>query len=186
MLVDAEALKLIWTALTFILPRPVTIDQNESGVCLRKGKVMKLKGSRVLAPGWCWVWPPIEKVQKIEVTWQYKDLRIQTIWGCSISGALGYTIKNAERALLQTYDFDDTIGKKALVAIAQHTVEHKDEQLDLGEISAAVFKALKGDAMTLWGIDLREVGITDITNARAIRHLGLESLNVVAEVSNDS
>ena len=157
-----------------IFPRLVIIAPDEAGVRCTPGIV---KGVHItsLIPGWWIFWPIIQSIEIIKIKTQVKDLRPQSVWTqdrteMTVSGAIRYRVRSAQKALLEVYDYDQNIQAVALGIIQQYIREHELEDLNTqqleGEVLEGVRKASEG-----WGLRVERVYITDIGRTQNVRIL---------------
>ena len=162
-----------------IFPRLVIIAPDETGVRYTPGFI---KGVRIMSliPGWWLYWPLIQNIETIQCKTQVKDLRPQSVWTAdriemTVSGAIRYRVRSAQKALLEVYDYDQNIQAVALGIIQQYIREHKLENLNTqqleGEVLEGVRKASEG-----WGLRVERVYITDIGRTQNFRLLLNESI----------
>ena len=157
-----------------IFPRLVIVAPDETGVRYTP----KLAGGvyiMSLTPGWYLFWPLIQNIETIRCKTQVKDLRPQSVWTAdrqdmTVSGAIRYRVRSAQKALLEVYDYDQNVQAVALGIIQQYIREHKLENLNTqqleGEVLEGVRKASEG-----WGLRVERVYITDIGRTQNIRLL---------------
>ncbi len=157
-----------------IFPHLVLIAPDELGVRYSPGLV---SGVRItsLVPGWWLFWPLIQNIEAIRCKTQIVDLRSQSVWtldkqDMTISGAIRYRVRSAQKALCEVYDYDQNIQAVALGIIQQYIREHELEDLNTqqleGEVLEGVRKASEG-----WGLRVERVYITDIGRTQNIRIL---------------
>lgn len=157
-----------------IFPRLVLVAPDELGVrCTPK----LAGGVRItsLIPGWWFYWPLIQQMETIQCKTQVKDLRPQSVWTLdrqemTVSGAIRYRVRSAQKALLEVYDYDQNIQAVALGIIQRYIREHRLEDLDTQQIEEAVLKGVRR-ASEGWGLYVERVYITDIGRTRNIRLL---------------
>ena len=162
-----------------IFPRLVLIAPDESGVRCTP----KLVGGvyiTPLIPGWWLYWPLIQNIETIRCKTQVKDLRPQSVWTAdciemTVSGAIRYRVRSAQKALLEVYDYDQNIQAVALGIIQQYIREHELENLQTQQIEAEVLRGVR-EASAGWGLYIEKVYITDIGRTQNIRILLNESI----------
>lgn len=157
-----------------IFPRIVIVAPDEVGVRYTPGIV---RGVRVmsLVPGWWLFWPLIQNIETIRCKTQIKDLRPQSVWTqdrieMTVSGAVRYRVRSAQKALLEVYDYDQNIQAVALGIIQQYIRKHELETLDVCQIEEEVLKGTR-KASEGWGLFVEKVYITDIGRTQNIRLL---------------
>ena len=162
-----------------IFPRLVIIAPDESGVRYTPGIV---KGIRVmsLTSGWWVYWPLIQNIETIRCKTQVKDLRPQSVWTAdriemTVSGAIRYRVRSAQKALLEVFDYDQNVQTVALGIIQQYVRGHELENLDIQQLEDEMLKGVR-KASEGWGLYIEKVYITDIGRTQNIRILLNESI----------
>lgn len=162
-----------------IFPRLVLIAPDELGVRYTP----RLTGGMVITsldPG-IWVyWPLIQNIETIRCKTQIVDLRSQSVWTAdrqdmTISGAIRYRVRSAQKALCEVYDYDQNVQAAALGIIQQYVREHELENLDTQQIEAEVLKGVR-EASAGWGLYIEKVYITDIGRTSNVRLLTNEPI----------
>ena len=162
-----------------IFPRLVLIAPDEIGVRYTPGIIRDVHVIS-LAPGWWIYWPLIQDIETIRCKTQVKDLRPQSVWTqdrieMTVSGAIRYRVRSAQKALLEVYDYDQNVQAVALGIIQQYVRKHRSEDLDTQQIEEEVCKGVR-DASKGWGLFIEQVYITDIGRTQNIRILLNESI----------
>jgi regulator of protease activity HflC (stomatin/prohibitin superfamily) len=162
-----------------IFPRLVIVAPDEIGVRYTPGIV---KGIHVISliPGWWLYWPLIQNIVTVPCKTQVKDLRPQSVWTSdrvemTVSGAIRYRVRSAQKALLEVYDYDQNIQAVALGIIQQYIREHELQNLNTQRIEQEVLKGVR-EASAGWGLYIEKVYITDIGRTWNIRLLMNESI----------
>ena len=157
-----------------IFPRLVLIAPDEIGVRCTPGFT---KGVYItpLIPGWWLYWPLIQNIETIQCKTQIVDLRPQSVWTqdrqeMTVSGAIRYRVRSAQKALLEVLDYDQNIQAVALGIIQQYIREHELQNLNTQCIEQEVLKGVR-EASTGWGLYIEKVYITDIGRTQNIRLL---------------
>jgi len=157
-----------------VFPRIVIIAPDEAGVRCTPGFA---KGVRVISliPGWWVYWPLIQNIEIIKVKTQVKDLRPQSVWTAdrtemTVSGAIRYRVRSAQKALLEVYDYDQNIQAVALGIIQQYIREHELGNLDTHQLEEEVLRGVR-KASEGWGLYVEKVYITDIGRTQNFRLL---------------
>jgi len=152
----------------------VIIAPDEMGVRYTPGFV---KGVRVISlmPGYWIYWPLVQNIETIRCKTQVKDLRPQSVWTqdrveMTVSGAIRYRVRSAQKALLEVYDYDQNIQAVALGIIQQYIREHELADLDTCQLEGEVLKGVR-KASEGWGLYVEKVYITDIGRTQNIRIL---------------
>jgi len=181
-----EFLRQLWEFLTYALPRPVWVEPNEGGVLLRFGKF-----KYIVETGWTWVWPPIEKVRKLDITEQVIDLRAQSLTTkddatLAVSGAVSYRVENPKKALLDVQDVDVSLPTLSLGILAHYVTTHTlEECMNCEEIVDHVRKGIRDEAVARWGLRILKVWITDIAEHKVIRVIGGGDMQYVPQVEEE-
>lgn len=157
-----------------IFPRLVLIAPDELGVRYTP-RLMGDVNITPLDPGWWIYWPLIQNIETIRCKTQIVDLRSQSVWTAdrqdmTISGAIRYRVRSAQKALCEVYDYDQNVQAAALGIIQQYVRGHELENLDTQQIEAEVLKGVR-EASTGWGLYIEKVYITDIGRTQNIRLL---------------
>ena len=162
-----------------IFPRLVLIAPDETGVRCTPGIV---KGVHItpLIPGWWIYWPLIQNIETIRCKTQIKDLRPQSVWTSdriemTVSGAIRYRVRSAQKALLEVFDYDQNVQTVALGIIQQYVRGHELENLDTQQLEDEMLKGVR-KASEGWGLYIEKVYITDIGRTQNIRILLNESI----------
>lgn len=157
-----------------IFPRIKIIAPDELGVRYTPKRRNGIKVSE-LKPGW-YIWLPlIQNIETIRCKTQIVDLRSQSVWtsdrqDMTISGAIRYRVKSAQKALCEVYDYDQNVQAAALGIIQQYVREHELGDLNTQQIEAEVLKGVR-EASAGWGLFIEKVYITDIGRTQNIRLL---------------
>ncbi|MCK5608867.1 hypothetical protein KAR91_43745 [Candidatus Pacearchaeota archaeon] len=162
-----------------IFPRLVLIAPDETGVRYTPGFIQGVH-IKSLMPGWWLYWPLIQNIETIRCKTQIVDLRPQSVWTqdrieMTVSGAIRYRVRSAQKALLEVYDYDQNIQAVALGIIQQYIREHELENLNTQQIEQEVLKGVR-KASEGWGLYIEKVYITDIGRTQNIRILLNESI----------
>lgn len=162
-----------------VFPRLVLIAPDELGVRCTPGWSSGVKVTP-LSSGWWIFWPLIQQMETIRCKTQVKDLRPQSVWtqdrqDMTVSGAIRYRVRSAQKALLEVYDYDQNIQAVALGIIQQYIREHRLEDLDTQQIEEAVLRGVR-KASEGWGLYVERVYITDIGRTENTRLLLNEPL----------
>ena len=159
--------------LTDLLPRIVLIAPDEAGIRIRPSRAGIYV--RELTPGWWLEWPILIKIETIRIKTQVKDLRPQSVWtsdkhNLTISGAVRYRVRSANKALLEVWDYDQNVQAVALGIIQQYVREHELKDLDTKQIEEETLKGVR-KASEGWGLYIERVYITDIGTTYNVRFL---------------
>ena len=167
-----------------IFPRLVIVAPDETGVRYTPGIVRGIHVTSLI-PGWWLYWPLIQDIETIRCKTQVKDLRPQSVWTSdrvemTVSGAIRYRVRSAQKALLEVYDYDQNIQAVALGIIQQYIREHELQDLNMERIEQEVLKGVR-KASAGWGLYIEEVYITDIGRTWNIRLLTNEPISKETE-----
>lgn len=159
----------LFQLLTCWFPRLHYILPDQAGVRITLGKHVK-----AIPSGAWWLWPVVQSIDWCTVTSQVIDLPPQCLWTfdgkqITVSVTIRYNISDARMALLKVQDYDKAIQNltRGVVAeyISKHTLEdckHLDTFTE--EAKGAVQKECRG-----WGINIQRLFVDQITNAKAVR-----------------
>lgn len=152
------------------LPALEVIPKTHAGVKFVRGwKTKELK------PGMHWYWPITSKIITAPVVRQSLQLKGQTLTCADqkclyISVVLVYEIHDIYEALVETWDFDETIEDIAQKSTASRVSEYdRDFLLTHGEDFLADLKDWVEDRLTAYGVTLLSVGIVDLAPTRVYR-----------------
>jgi len=157
-----------------IVPRILIIAPDELGMRYTPERRNGIKISE-LKPGW-YIWLPlIQNIETIRCKTQIVDLRSQSVWtsdrqDMTISGAIRYRVRSAQKALCEVYNYDQNVQAVALGIIQQYVREHELENLNTQQIEAEVLKGVR-EASAGWGLFIEKVYITDIGRTQNVRLL---------------
>ena len=98
----------------------------------------------------------------------------------TISGAIRYRVRSAQKALLEVLDYDQNIQAVALGIIQRYIRVHELQDLDTERIEQEVLKGVR-KASAGWGLYIEEVYITDIGRTWNIRLLTNEPISKETE-----
>jgi regulator of protease activity HflC (stomatin/prohibitin superfamily) len=165
-----EWLQNLFEKLTSVFPRLRLVDVDEAAVRITLGTKVKSLG-----PGGYVHWPVIQSFTTIKIKTQVKDLRPQSVWTkdrreLAISGAVRYSVRDARKAVLECYDYDDNVVTLALGIIQRYTAQASLDELDVSELEAEMLRGLR-EACAGWGLKIEAVYITDVGRTRNLRLL---------------
>jgi len=153
------------------IPRPILLTPYEAGLRFTFGKFIKK-----ITNGWFFWIPLFQKIVYMEIQTQVVDLRSQSVrtkdgQSVIVSGAIQYSIKNVEKAILNVQDVDKSLETLALGVILEF-VKNKTLE-DCHNIEALKKEILRGikDAAQGWGLKIEKIYITDLDKTRNIRLL---------------
>lgn len=154
-----------------IFPRIFIIAPFEAGVRITLGKRLRAKKS-----GWYIIWPLIQRFVWMEIQTQVMDLRVQSIrtkdnHDIAVSGAIQYSIRDIEKAIVNVQDIDRAIEAVALGTILdfinQKTLK---ECQNIEAIKTEIVRGLR-DVVKNWGIKIERIFLTDLGKSRNLRLL---------------
>lgn len=166
-----EWLKEIFDRLLSVFPSIFIIAPYEAGVRITFGKYCKPK-----AAGWYMIWPLIQRFVWMEIQTQVADLRVQSIrtkdsQDIIISGAIQYSIKDIEKAIVNVQDVDKAVETVSLGIILDY-IKNKtlEECQNLELLKSEILRGLRESARG-WGLKIEKVFITDLGKGRNLRLL---------------
>ncbi len=152
------------------LPHLEVIPKTHAGVKFVRGWKVK-----VLEPGMHWYWPITSDIITAPVVRQSLQLDGQTLTCADgkciyISMVMVYSIHDIEEALVETWEFDDTIEDIAQKCTASRVAEYDRDYL-LSHIDAFSDDLLDWieDRLTAYGVTLSGVGIVDLAPVKVYR-----------------
>jgi len=112
-----EWLKQIFDRLLSVFPRIFILTPYEAGVRFTFGKFVKAKKA-----GWYIIWPLFQRFIWLEIQSQVIDLRVQSVrtkdsQDAIVSGAIQYSIRDVEKAIINIQDIDKAIETVSLGVI---------------------------------------------------------------------
>lgn len=157
-----------------IFPRLVIVAPDETGVRYTP-KIVRGIYVINLTPGYWIYWPLIQNIETIKCKTQVKDLRPQSVWTAdriemTVSGAIRYRVRSAQKALLEVYDYDQNIQTVALGIIQQYIRKRDVDNIDTQQIEEDVLRGVR-KASEGWGLYVERVYITDIGRTKNVRLL---------------
>ena len=162
--------------LTCFLPRPLLVAPDEGGyrISPRLNGTNKVKE---LKPGW-YLWIPLfQRTETMMVKIQPKDLRSQSLWtkdgtNIMISGVIKYKVSDPVKALLEVYDYDNSVQIIALGAIHEFVSSHTLDELKAGivDLLEKILTELRKESQG-WGLKIVSVKLTDTGDVFNLRVL---------------
>jgi len=144
------------------------IDQYEEGVVLRCGKF-----NRVVKPGWRWIVPfGFEEVLVDNVVPTTTALGVQSLHTkddkhINIECVLLWKITDIKKVLLEVEDADDVLVDISTGCIAEMVTSHDWDYIRSPDFVKELKKLIQ--KKTDWGINIKNVYISDCSKSRAIR-----------------
>jgi regulator of protease activity HflC (stomatin/prohibitin superfamily) len=164
----------LWEFLVSLIPHLDLMQANYSGVKFKRGgKVVEIK------PGLFWYWPIVTNVQSLPTARQTMTLASQTLqtkddYTVTASAVVVYEVNDVRKALVDTWDVEDTISDVALravtVAIASRDYEAVRAAM-VGEIPTEVKNRCKKD-LRQFGILVKDAFLSDCASTTAYRLMG--------------
>lgn len=180
--------------LTCFVPRPWLVDPDEAGVRMTAKWPWSGMWVRTLEPGLYWYVPLFQHIQTLKVKIQTEDMRAQSITTADgrpviVSGAIQYRVVDAQKALLEVFDYDKNLLNTALGVIAKFVNGRTLEQCwDIGSLEIEILKGTR-EAASGWGLKIVRVFISDLVAAKTYRLIGglsNEAYSTDAGQSSDS
>lgn len=157
-----------------LFPRLEHVRANEVAVLFRRGDAFGLP------PGLHWYWPVWSEVQKYPS--RRNDLRMSEQILSTRDGktvlvgvAVIYEVKDALKALVDTYDLENTVCMVAAGAVKKVVTQRTLQELmeNKGAMDAALTKQVR-DSLAPYGLDVIESCLTDgPVPAKALKLAGL-------------
>jgi regulator of protease activity HflC (stomatin/prohibitin superfamily) len=154
-----------------LLPEVFIVAPFEAGVRMTFGKYVCAKSA-----GWYLIWPLIQRFVWMEIQSQVVDLRNQSIVTLDghdivVSGAIQYSIKDIEKAVLAVQVVDKAVETLALGIILEYVHNSRLEDLsDTEKLRSEIIKGIR-EAARGWGVKVERVFITDLGKTRNLRLL---------------
>lgn len=160
-----------WVAKFF--PRPFICRSTHGGVKFCAGKTKEIK------PGFHWYWPLFTEIEMIPVVHHSVDLPSQTLTtkddiAVTVSPVIVIEVRNVMKALVKTYDCDDTLQEIGGAAIVSCIEKRTFKQLRDG-LTSIVWPEFTKQARVLlskYGVYVINAYTTDYHETTAFRHVG--------------
>lgn len=148
----------------------VLVSPWESSVRVRFGSRTK-----VCKPGVHFKIPVFDEFHSFNVVPRVVSLHHQSLvtadgHNFAVSGALGYYVADAEKALVEVDDFENSICNLAMGLIADYITNHNGVDCTHDRVQEAVSNSLS-EAVESWGIDLTHVYLVDFADVKTFRLL---------------
>jgi regulator of protease activity HflC (stomatin/prohibitin superfamily) len=155
----------VWKELCFI----VVVESWERGVRFRRGQ----PEPEQLGTGVWFFWPFLDRIELIPVVRRFIDLPMQRITTAdgievALSANIGYEITDAVKAYTEVHDYEVSLAR--LAAGHLHRRIHAWTYPELVSSLGRLEDSLEGTLTTRskpWGIQIQDVGITDMVKQRA-------------------
>lgn len=151
------------------IPRIIHVKATEEGVMYTRSKYYKLSpGIHIYLPLWSdyYTYPTkrntLDLPAQILITLDKKTLYIEV--------AVVYSISDIVKALVDTYDLEDTIRDVAQGCVKSIIISHtlEDLQEDQDSVDKALTKEIR-EELKSYGINVRKGFITNISDTKVIR-----------------
>ena len=169
------------------VPRVKVIPPDEAGYrSIPNPFTGKVKTKELKPSHWYWVWPLFMEYEFIKIKTQVKDVRVQSVWtkdgkDMAFGVSIRLYVQKPLSALLEVYDYDESLQNIVLGLVAKHIREHTLEELKsyLDRFNTTLLDTLRIEARG-WGLYIQKVQVTDVGTTRNLRLLtsGLERLNI--------
>jgi len=139
------------------------VNQYERAVKFRLGKYI-----RTLQPGFRWVFPIIERIEKVDIRVVAVDIPSQEVITkdnvpMKVNGVVFYRVTNAEKAVLEVEDYAFAISQLAQSALRDMAGKAElDTVLAKREEIGNQIQKVVDDETDPWGIKVTDVKIKDI------------------------
>lgn len=158
-----------------LIPQWDLLQVNEAGVkYLPGGKV------KVIKPGIYWHWPVTTNVETIDIKRQTltfgQRLTTKDEYTVQCNTVIVFTINDVRKALVDTYDFEDTIGEAAQKLTVKPIMSRTFEQIctdmaDSNEMRNEVTRAARS-LLSDYGVEVIDGYVCDFTETRVFSHEG--------------
>jgi regulator of protease activity HflC (stomatin/prohibitin superfamily) len=158
-----------------LIPDWDLLQVNESGVKYLPGGRVK-----VIKPGIYWYWPVTTKVETIDIKRQTLTFgqRLTTKDEVTVqcNTVIVFTINDVEKALVDTYDFEDTIGEAAQKLTVKPIMSRTFEQIltdmaDSNDMRNEVTRAARS-LLSDYGVEVLDGYVCDFTETKVFSHEG--------------
>lgn len=164
----------LWEFLVSLIPHLDLMQANYGGVKFKRGgRVVPIR------PGLYWYWPIVTSVQSIPTRRQTMTLDSQTLqtrddFTVTASAVVVYEVNDVQKALVDTWDVEDTISDVALYAVVQAITSRDYEQIReemTGAIPTEVKNRCKKD-LRQFGILVKDAFLSECASTTAYRLMG--------------
>lgn len=154
-----------------VIPRLVHVLKTHEAVCFRRGAAARLK------PGMHIYWPVWSAVQEFPIKRQTLNLWTQTLLTKDArtvvaAATVVFEIEDILKALVETYDLQDTIGDMAQSGVKE-IIEGKtllESQVNPGEVDKMLTRAIRSE-LRPFGIRVVRAFLTDFATAVVVRNV---------------
>jgi regulator of protease activity HflC (stomatin/prohibitin superfamily) len=131
---------------------------------------------KAIGPGLHWYWPLVTEFYTTAIVRQTQNLPVQAAVtkdkiAVAVSGIVVYKIVDIVAALSKTWDFNDTLSDVSMTAILAYVRTHTYDELIEGSAQDNLTKRVR-QALRRYGVSVAQVGLTDLTEATALNHIG--------------
>lgn len=156
------------------VPHLDNMKANHAGIKFKRGgKVQEIK------PGLYWYWPIVTEVQELPTKRQTMRLDTQTLTTTddqtiATSAVVVYEINNIRKAIVDTWDIEETIGDAAQYAVVQAITSRSFEEARAAMTGAIPDELKKQCAKDLrqFGVAVKDAFLSDLTFTTAYRVMG--------------
>lgn len=160
------------------IPRLQVMPATHRGIRFRRGKIV-----RVIEPGLYIYLPITTEVESLPVKRQTVNLPTQTLktkdgTSVAVNVVVVYEITDIERALVDTWDIEQTISDVALVADVEIVTNNTLEWLTTniaGEVEKALTRRTRSE-LHPYGVRVIKAFLSDLCDAHVLRLLSNEQL----------
>jgi len=158
-----------------LIPEWDLLQSNEAGVKFLPGGKVK-----VIEPGIYWFWPVTTNIETIDTKRQTLTFgqRLTTKDGVTVqcNTVIVFTINDVRKALVDTYDFEDTIGEAAQKLTVKPIMSRTFEQIcadmaDSNDMRNEVTRAAR-TLLSDYGVEVLDGYVCDFTETRVFSHEG--------------
>ena len=166
------------------IPRIWLVNPDEGGVRITLGSQYCST-----PPGWYVYWPLIQGVEKIVVTPQVIDLRVQSVFtkdrkDMCFGGGIMYRVDDPVKAILKVQDYDKSLYTLALGIVAEYINEHDYNDCIIKGIREEILKGIR-EAATGWGLKIMKMYVTDFGTTWNLRLLTNRPIETILEDSGE-
>ena len=167
------------------------VNEGELGLKLRFGKVIRAADGKpkVIEPGFAWLIPWVDTLQRRHVRQQEVTLDEQTITLKSgltfrVAGAVYFKVADIYKALFEISKLDESIEQLSMGVLRDEIAKHQDHHdlSDSGKIAADIFNKIKERTDT-WGVALIDFRLTTV--APTAESAPIVNLDAAAKVRSD-
>ena len=151
------------------------VQQGERGAVLRFGKAVYKRGNlKVIEPGFCWIWPGIEKLVRTHVRQRVTNTSNQQITlkddaVFTVDAVLVYRVgdntQSLYRALFELENLDEAVRMYCIGVLREVVQEHEYRELiNLGPAEIALgLEAKVREQLSQWGVEVVSFKLGDMS-----------------------